>query len=394
LHVVCATLCCFPVMFRLASLVTVVAAIDDPEWESYKVAFKKVYVDDADEQTRYQNFRDSKVRIAKLNALNSKVGDAFGLTWTSDRRAEEKHAKGLSRREGFKATAPLYEKKQERRNPASIDWRTTEAVTPIKNQGQCGSCWAFSATEAVESQLALVGGEEYALDLSPQQINSCTPDTGVYGSDGCQGGSTEGAYEYLQTVAGLTNNWYIPYVQSMTKPSKTEACPTALVEAMDGPDARLTGGFAAVSGYTYATPACFSGACSSQDLEKLSAALEETPVSVCVNAGAWDDYTGGVLSSSACGSMGADYQDHCVMATGFNTTAPTPYWIVRNSWSSSWGEMGYIYLEYSENTCGLADAATIPTVALNLNEEQKAKAAVSRERMYSAAAIHLEPVSI
>merc|ERR1711957_703827 len=124
------------------------------------------------------------------------------------------------------------------------------------------------------------------------------------------------------------------------------------------------------------------GACDSQDLEKLSAALEETPVSVCVNAGAWDDYTGGVLSSSACGSMAADDQDHCVMAAGFNTTAPTPYWIVRNSWSSTWGEKGYIYLEYSENTCGLADGATIPTVALGLSEAQEAKAAEGRERMY------------
>merc|ERR1712129_485343 len=154
---------------------------------------------------------------------------------------------------------------------------------------------------------------------------------------------------------------------------------------MDGPEARLIGGFASVSGDTYATPPFTSGACSNQDLEKLSAALEETPVSVCVNAGVWNDYTGGVLTSSACGSMGANGQDHCVMATGFNTTAPTPYWIVRNSWSSTWGEKGYVYLEYSENTCGLADCATIPTVALNLNEEQSIRAANSREAMYQTA---------
>merc|ERR1712034_119342 len=103
---------------------------------------------------------------------------------------------------------------------------------------------------------------------------------------------------------------------------------TAQVEAIDGPNQMLSGGYAAVTGYTYATPACTSGACASQDLDKLSAALEETPVSVCVNAGAWNAYTGGVMTSAACGSMGAADQDHCVMATGFNTTAPTPYWIV------------------------------------------------------------------
>merc|ERR1712072_29098 len=144
-------------------------------------------------------------------------------------------------------------------------------------------------------------------------------------------------------------------------------------------------GFAAVTGYSYATPPCTSGACTSQDLTKLQQSLEETPVSICVNAGAWNDYTGGVMSSAQCGNMGADYQDHCVMATGFDTTAPTPYWIVRNSWSSTWGEKGYIYLEYSENTCGLADDATIPTVALGLTAEQEARAAASFDRMYAQA---------
>lgn len=135
------------------------------------------------------------------------------------------------------------------------------------------------------------------------------------------------------------------------------------VEQIDGANQVLQGGFAAVSGYTYATPACTgTSLCKNQDLDKLAAALEETPVSVCVNAGAWNSYTGGVMTSAACGSMASFEQDHCVMATGFNTTAATPYWIVRNSWSDTWGEEGYIYLEMAENTCGIADDATIPTV--------------------------------
>merc|ERR1712136_666073 len=133
----------------------------------------------------------------------------------------------------------------------------TEVVTAVKNQGQCGSCWAFSATQAVESQLVLTSGG-YRVDLSAQQITSCTP--------------------------------------------------------------------------------CTSGGCRKQDLWALAAAMEATPVSVCVNAENWNDYTGGVMSSAACGSSGASYQDHCVLATGFNSTAPTPYWIVKNSWSNTWGE--------------------------------------------------------
>lgn len=302
----------------------------------------------------------------------------------SDRHPHEKYKKGLNKPKGFKATAPV-RKFGARRHPASINWRDSEAVTAIKNQGQCGSCWAFSATEAIESQLILTGGSKYALDLSPQQIASCTPATGQYGCQGCNGGFTEGAYEYVKSVAGLANSFYIPYEQSLTQTENTKACPTAKVSQISGEYEQLSGGFAAVSGYKYAVPPCTSGACENQNLEGLAAALEETPLSICVNAEMWNDYTGGVMTSAACGPMGADYQDHCVMATGFNTTASTPYWIVRNSWASTWGEKGYIYLEMAKNTCGLADDATIPDVKLDLSTEEIAEAAVHRERMYQQA---------
>merc|ERR1711862_73563 len=160
----------------------------------------------------------------------------------------------------------------------------------------------------------------------------------------------------------------IPYEHSLVESTETKACPTLKIAEMDGPNAQLIGGYAKVTGYSYATPACTSGACANQDLDKLAASLEETPVSVCVNAGAWNDYTGGIMTSAQCGSMAADEQDHCVMATGFNTDSDgNSYWIVRNSWASTWGEKGYIYLDMSANTCGLADDATIPTVALGLS---------------------------
>merc|ERR1712139_64787 len=138
---------------------------------------------------------------------------------------------------------------------------------------------------------------------------------------------------------------------------------------------QLQGGYAQVSGYHYATPPCTQGTCEKQDPNKLAEALEKTPVSVCVNAGTWNDYTGGVLTSAACGPMGAEYQDHCVQAVGFNATAPTPYWIVRNSWATTWGDEGFIYLEMAKNTCGLADDATIPEVKVDFTEEEAAQAA-------------------
>merc|ERR1712046_210915 len=242
----------------------------------------------------------------------------------------------------------------------------------------------------------LKSGGKYDFTLSPQQIASCTPSTGTYGCDGCNGGFTEGAYEYVKSAPGLTNSFNIGYQQSLTAQDATVACSTFTdkINSMAGADAQLSGGFAQVSGYTYATPACTSGACASQDLKKLAASLEETPVSVCVNAGTWNDYTGGVLTSAACGPMGAMYQDHCVMAVGFNTEAPTPYWIVRNSWATTWGEQGYIYLEMAKNTCGLADDATIPQVNVNfMTDAEKAEVAKLKEDMYQRATAGSQPVA-
>lgn len=184
----------------------------------------------------------------------------------SDRKPNEKYKKGHKKPAGFVPSAPVKEI-AEPRSPASIDWRLTDAVTAIKNQGQCGSCWAFSATEAVESQLTLSTGGKYRLDLSPQQITSCAPATGTYGCQGCNGGFTEGAYEYLKTVPGLANSFYIPYNQSLTQESQTMVCPTKKVEQIDGSYEQLQGGFAAVTGYSYATPPCTQGACANQDLK-------------------------------------------------------------------------------------------------------------------------------
>merc|ERR1712070_835503 len=204
-----------------------------------------IYKDDDDEQERYKLYLAFKDNVDQLNKLQGKAGDAFGITWAADRKDGEGFQRGLKKPKDFQATAPIYEKKYARRSPASINWRDTEAITAIKNQGQCGSCWAFSATEAVESQLVLTTGSEFAIELSPQQIASCSPSTGTYGCDGCNGGFTEGAYEYLKTVSGLANSFYIPYEQSLTETTDTVACMTSQVEAIDGSMEVLQGGYAA-----------------------------------------------------------------------------------------------------------------------------------------------------
>jgi len=357
-----------------------VAADYPDEWEKFKALYKKTYKSDADESARYKLYQASVERIAKLNKLNGEP--AFGINWMSDRYESEKHKKGLKKPKDFVPTAPVTDYTGTMRSPKSIDWRFAKAVTPVKNQGQCGSCWAFSATETIESQMILKSGGKYDFTLSPQQIASCTPDTGSHPCAGCNGGFTEGAYEYVKSAVGLANGFYIPYEQSLTETENTKACPKAKVEAINGEMEELSGSYAQVSGFSYAVPPCTSGACENQNLDMLAAALEKTPVSVCVNAGTWNDYTGGVLTAAACGSMGADSQDHCVQAVGFNSTASTPYWIVRNSWATTWGDEGFIYLEMAKNTCGLADDATIPEVKVDFSEEEHRQAELRREEMY------------
>lgn len=368
------------VLFVLVGL----AVAHDHEWEAFKAQYQKHYKDAADEHSRHGLFKASQERVAHLNKLNGKAGNAFGVNWMSDRYEDEKHKTGHKKPQGWVPTAPVREHKP-LRSPKTIDWRFAKAVTPVKNQGQCGSCWAFSATEAIESQMILASGATFDFTLSPQQVASCSPGNGTYGCLGCQGGFTEGAYDYIKSAPGLANGFFIPYQQSLTEQGPTMACPTAKVKAITGELKQLQGSYAQVSGYKYAVAPCTSGACANQDLKGFAAALEESPLSICVNAGAWNEYTGGVMSSAACGPMGAAYQDHCVMAVGFNTTAPTPYWIVRNSWATTWGEKGYIYLEMAENTCGLADDATIPTVKVDLSEAEAVEAAFRREAMYQQA---------
>jgi len=360
------------------------ASLPDPAWDQFKAKYKKTYVSDADEHERYALFKASQIRVDEFNALNGQA--SFGINEMADRFPEEKHWKGYKKPEGFIHKAPVMSF-TDLRSPPSINWRLTRAVTPVKNQGQCGSCWAFSATEAIESQLILATGGKVDIALSPQQITSCAPDAPdavEYPCRGCQGGFPEGAYMYLMNgPPGLASSFYIPYEQSLTNSTPTMSCPWEKVHEIG--QSRRTGGFAQVAGYHYATPPCIQGECDSQNLTALAAALEKTPLSICVNAEKWSDYAGGVMTAAACGSMSAEAIDHCVMLVGFNAKVETPYWIVRNSWGSEWGDGGYIYLEMANNTCGLANGATIPELMLNQTEQEKAKAEVLREAMYQFA---------
>lgn len=229
--------------------------------------------------------------------------------------------------------------------PDALDWSTQGATTPVKNQGSCGSCWAFSATEGVESGVFMATGQ--LPTLSTQQIISC--DMKEADGGGCGGGDLPGAFGYVMEAGGLDSGEDYP--------------DTSHVLGITG-NCKWSGNkVAQVASWKYAVPPCAEseqakgGACANQDEDGLKAALANFgPLSVCINAAEWDYYSSGVFSRSCSGAW-ADL-DHCVQLVGYDSTGAKPYWKVRNSWGTGWGESGFIRLPMGENACGIADEAT------------------------------------
>jgi cathepsin L len=223
--------------------------------------------------------------------------------------------------------------------PTKLDWtETAGSVSAVKDQAQCGSCWAFSATEGIESGVFHTTGQT-SPELSPQQIVSCDKTDG-----GCNGGDLPTAFDYVESANGLSTEEEYPY-SAATKIGVSGKCKTDKIQPA-----------VTVTGYKYAVPACQGGACSNQDEDGLKAALNKHgPLSVCINAETWNNYNSGVYTARCSGAY--NKLDHCVQLVGYDTTASTPFWKVRNSWGSSWGEDGFIRLPMGKNACGIADEA-------------------------------------
>jgi len=298
------------------------------QFNTWVIGNQKVYTLEQYQQ-RLSIFTANLDRIYKLNEASE--GAVFGLNRFADLTPSEFKAQYMGYKPSGSTTPKEVLSLSAEAVPDTFDWVSQGKVTPVKNQEQCGSCWAFSDTENIESvwMIAKDLTPSNFSPLAPQQIVDCDTTDG-----GCNGGDTITAFEYVIKAGGQDTEASYPYK------AVNEAChfKPADVEAK-------------ITSYKYATT-------THNEDEMKTATATVAPLSICVDAETWQFYTSGVMKSSQCGKD----LDHCVQITGYDTSAATPYWEVRNSWGTDWGEKGFIRLEYGANTCGLADEATTAVV--------------------------------
>jgi len=284
--------------------------------------YEKTYDTIEEYAKRLTIFAENMERVNEMNAEHVLInGEAvFGVTPFSDIDPVEFKKYYL----GYKpsnVTKPRVDVVIDGPIANDIDWVSKGAVTPVKDQGRCGSCWAFSATAAIESYAQLAG--KGLKVLSAQQINSCDKRDG-----GCNGGNTETAYQYVKGAGGIELNSDYPYTSGG---GQTGSC-------------KFNSGRIAVSINGYHSV--------SRGESALKTALNAGPASLCLAASSWQSYSGGILSR-------CDNQvDHCVQGTGYSGSS---YWRIRNSWGTGWGESGFIRLAQGSDLCKVSDDTTYPT---------------------------------
>jgi len=307
-----------------------VAMAHDQAWEDYKLEFDKRYTAE-EEPIKYANWQKT---VAEVEMHNAMYGEEFelginDLSDLSDEEYDRIYLRGLrvpEKSEGIPwvpSNEPI---------PNDVDWRSQGMVTGVKNQGQCGSCYSFSATGALEGQWKKAHGT--LPSLSEQQHVDCS---GRYGNYGCNGGWYQSCWKYAKAVGGNENEQSYPYYarQGRCKFNRAQVTST-------------------VAGFHDTQPGSESA---------LTSALAQTgPVSVAIDASpsTFRSYRRGVHYSRSCSSRRLN---HAVLAVGFGSEGGRDYFLVKNSWGTRWGAGGYIKMARNMgNNCGIASKPSFPIV--------------------------------
>jgi len=306
------------------------------KFKAFKQQYGKQYESIEAEELRFKIFRQNLNYAAELD--NNDQQATFGVTQFMDLTQEEFKQMYLNPQPLFQSVVnhdkPVEPVQLSGPAPATFDWRqqTPTCVTPVYNQEQCGSCWAFSATETIESAWCLAGNA--LTEFSMQQIVSCDHK----GSYGCNGGEPYSAYEYVISAGGIETYADYPYKSGDGVTGTCQFNSKDIVGKISN--------WAWVSRSDVATP-------KGNETAMLQGSYTYGPLSICVDATTWQYYTGGIITAN-CGTA----LDHCVQLIGWNTANNINYWTVRNSWGVTWGNAGYIYVERNKDLCGIANEVT------------------------------------